>query len=124
MSEPACECPGPGFCDRYKVRQGPFAHAMCRGDNCTPRRSEAFRLKLRSGPASRPSVSLPTVKAVSRPKRVPLVLRPPCVHQGSEVPGCKTCGGEEASSATATAPTTRPTGASGARAGTRPSGPA
>lgn len=85
MSEPPCDCPGPGFCPRYQIEQGPLAYGFCRGTRCSPERSQRFRDKLAGKRTALP--------VVARPRRKKLELRPVCRWQGAEVPGCKTCGG-------------------------------
>ena len=95
MSEPACSCATLNEarqCPRFPgEHMGPGTWAMCNGTACTPERSQRFRDKMA---ARRDGVTaLPVAVVAHPPKRVPLQLRPVCVHQGAEVPGCKTCGG-------------------------------
>jgi hypothetical protein len=53
IEEPACECAAPGYCPRYKLRQDPYAHAVCQGvslegyPRVTAQKSQAFRRKWR-----------------------------------------------------------------------------
>ena len=52
VGEPPCECPGPGFCPRYRINQDEYAYAVCAnkplpGRTVTLAKSEAYRMKWR-----------------------------------------------------------------------------
>lgn len=52
MSEPACVCPGPGFCERYQIAQTDYAYRVC-SNTCLPEfpcdeyKSQRYRKKWR-----------------------------------------------------------------------------
>lgn len=78
MSEPICECPGPGFCVRYQIDQTEYAWGVCSGKGgpgdrpCTTEKSERFRRKWRlkviekckHGPPSLPQQTANLTKAM------------------------------------------------------------
>lgn len=50
--EPECECPGPGFCQRYQISQTEYAWLVCRGVGtedrpCTDQKSQSYKRKWR-----------------------------------------------------------------------------
>lgn len=52
MSEPKCECKGPGFCQRYQIQQQEYHYNLCsctpmEGFVITPEKSERYRKKWR-----------------------------------------------------------------------------
>lgn len=52
QKEPECECPGPGFCPRYKREMVKYAWSVCTGKGmpgfpCTPSKSERYKRKWR-----------------------------------------------------------------------------
>lgn len=51
--EPKCECPGPGFCQRYQITQQEYPWKVCQGIDCTPEKSNGFRRKWREALASK-----------------------------------------------------------------------
>jgi len=102
VSEPECICPGPGFCERFGIHQGPYAHSLCAGVNCPPGKSEAYRRKWRlrlegdrTPPAARPAESVVAsadVRPGPPPKKAP--RRGPCRWEGEVLERCTSCGGE------------------------------
>lgn len=80
MSEPPCECPSPGFCQRYQMDQNEYTWGLCTGRGgpgnrpCPPEKSERFRRKWRlkvvemckDGPPALPTQIANATKAAVR----------------------------------------------------------
>lgn len=104
--EPPCQCPGPGFCDRYQIQQTDYTFRLC-SNTCTEqfpcdeaasqrmRQSWARKRDRKKGTRhaqrTRSPVAVATTSSVSaQPARKSL-----CVHLGKptgELRECKTCG--------------------------------
>lgn len=92
MDEPACECPGPGFCKRYSLDQGEYAWRLC-ANNCTQeapcneKKSQRYRLKwrLQKEAADRGEVSPATLPVVRNPRTPPPKPAPVEEGLGTEV---------------------------------------
>lgn len=80
--EPPCECPGPGFCQRYKIQQGEYHWKMCRAENCDEKKSQGYRqswARRRDRPKKPKSVTVPA------PARTTPLPPPPADGVGSEL---------------------------------------
>lgn len=98
MTEPACECPAPGYCRRYQLVQSDRAHALCRGAGCSPQVSAAYREKWarRAAGGATAVASLPVVPAAGPPRKPAARFSLDCVHRGEptgETVACRVCGG-------------------------------